>query len=141
MMKRKGYIFCLYLAMLIVLSTNMLAHHHHFNNLCFDVEICSIDGNINDAHTSDPCQNNSSDDTCEIEQMRTFLTSAKSVQQLQQSISAQSHLLYTVVPEFLYLLHDTEKHTTTFHDFIILIPEKYVFSGGLRAPPTHCKQC
>ena len=135
MMKKRCYIFSLLLAMLIVLSSNMLAHHHHLNEICFDVEICSIDGNINDNHTSDPCQSNSSDDTCEIEQMHTFLTSVKSVLQLQQTIFSQPFIFYAVVPRLLFPLYYLEQQQTAFSEIIIKIPERFVSSGGLRAPP------
>ena len=134
-MRKRCYIFCLYLAILIVLSTSMLAHHHHLKETCFDVEICSIDGNINDEHTSDPCQNEHSGDTCEIEQMQTFLTNARSNLQLQQNFFSESHLFYAVATELPTLLHILEQQQTTFSKVIIFISEKLISSAGLRAPP------
>ncbi len=49
---------------LIVLSTTILPHHHHLSKICFAEELCAVDGQTNDEHTSHESnhQNEDSDD-------------------------------------------------------------------------------
>ncbi|MDD4591100.1 MAG: hypothetical protein PHG06_11840 [Parabacteroides sp.] len=61
----------------MMMLTTFMVHHHHNNQICTIEEICAIDGNINDNHTSH-AQNE--EEGCPLLQIRNFTSNVKSVQ-------------------------------------------------------------
>lgn len=49
---------------LSVLSASILPHHHHLSRICFAVERCVSDGQLNDEHTSHSSSHNDDTDDC-----------------------------------------------------------------------------
>lgn len=57
------------LAMVTVLFSSLLPHHHHGHEACITYEVCEMDGSWNDEHTSHHCGHDGSElpkggDTC-----------------------------------------------------------------------------
>lgn len=74
-MKRTVYIFCLWWATLAVLSVSIMLHHHHVDEVCFALEECASDGNINDIHTQHaPTEGEGTpSDYCAVETAKQFI--------------------------------------------------------------------
>ncbi len=74
-MKRTIYIFCLWWATLAVLSVSIMLHHHHVDEVCFALEECASDGNINDIHTQHaPTEGEGTpSDYCAVETAKQFI--------------------------------------------------------------------
>ena len=74
-MKRTVYIFCLWWATLAVLSVSIMLHHHHVDEVCFALEECASDGNINDIHTQHaPVEGEGTpSDYCAVETAKQFI--------------------------------------------------------------------
>ena len=121
--------------MLMVLSVNTMLHHHHLGRICFNTEICPIDGDFNDTHTSDPCDEEPSDDSCELEQMRTFLSNAQSIHQFKHSVVSSSCLWLCLAPDALFPMPNVGKRQIYITNILFAHSEDYISSGGLRAPP------
>ena len=58
------------LALLFVVSTTVLPHHHHGSEVCMVVERCWKDGNVNDHHTGHAGGNCNNDAPCKIQALR-----------------------------------------------------------------------
>ena len=50
-MKRRLYIFSIWIATMGMLLSTVMLHHHHYERICMVVEVCSQDGSLNDEHT------------------------------------------------------------------------------------------
>lgn len=133
-MKKKVYIFSLWLATLLMLSTAFLPHHHHLKVLCFTQETCKIDGSVNDQHTTH--QTTGSEKDCSIGQIKQAFTTAKDLHQNGQSLLQQICLLYSVLPALFSLRANSPSLRKTFHQPVIRLLDGWVTSCGLRAPPT-----
>lgn len=49
---------------LLALSASVMPHHHHLSKICFAIERCVTDGQVNDEHTSHPSSHDSDPDDC-----------------------------------------------------------------------------
>lgn len=80
-MKEKVYLFSLWVATLMVLSSTVLMHHHHLEEVCFMVDDCVTDPPVTDPLPSQPSSSQDSrGDHCFIEHFKLSLV-AKTNQQ------------------------------------------------------------
>jgi hypothetical protein len=135
--RKKAYLFNLWLATLLVLSVTFLPHHHHLKAVCFTEEICDVDGNINDQHTAHHAtEPESNSEDCSIDQIKQIFIGEKGLQQLKQAVSQQAHRLYAVVLSILAIPQaDVSPYEKAFQEPLIRFLDCCISSGGLRAPP------
>lgn len=69
-MKRRLYIFSIWIATMGMLLSTVMLHHHHFERICMVVEVCSQDGTLNDEHTE---HHDTEHEGCQVKQMHHFL--------------------------------------------------------------------
>ena len=73
-MKEKVYLFSLWVATLMVLSSTILTHHHHQKEVCFMVDDCVTDPPVTDPLSSQASSGDDSrDDHCFIEHFKLSL--------------------------------------------------------------------
>lgn len=100
MMRRRLYIFSLWLATCSVLLSTVVLHHHHFNRICFIEQQCPEDGNTNDEHTE---HHEKEHEGCSVQQMHQFIVNAKVAKNTQQNIFDGGHSLTAVLPFHIVL--------------------------------------
>lgn len=69
-MKRRLYIFSVWIATMGMLLSTVMLHHHHYERICMVVEVCSQDGSLNDEHTE---HHDTEHEGCQVKQMHHFL--------------------------------------------------------------------
>lgn len=69
-MKRRLYIFSIWIATKGMLLSTVMLHHHHYERICMVVEVCSQDGTLNDEHTE---HHDTEHEGCQVKQMHHFL--------------------------------------------------------------------
>ncbi len=69
-MKRRLYIFSIWIATMGMLLSTVMLHHHHYERICMVVEVCSQDGSLNDEHTE---HHDTEHEGCQVKQMHHFL--------------------------------------------------------------------
>lgn len=94
-MKKRLYIFCLWIATASVLLSTVMSHHHHMGRICMVVEQCQEDGNYNDEHTE---HHENEQEGCQIHQMHHFVTNAKVVKGVQRLIFDGNALCCAILP-------------------------------------------
>ena len=99
-MRRRLYIFSLWLATCSVLLSTVVLHHHHFNRICFVEQRCAEDGNTNDEHTE---HHEKEHEGCSVQQMHQFIVNAKVAKNIQQKIFDGGHHLMAVLPSHIVL--------------------------------------
>lgn len=100
MMRRRLYIYSLWLATCSVLLSTVVLHHHHFNRICFVEQRCAEDGNTNDEHTE---HHEKEHEGCSVHQMHQFIVNAKVAKNIQQKIFDGGHHLMAVLPSHIVL--------------------------------------
>lgn len=138
-MKRTVYIFCLWWATLAVLSVSIMLHHHHVDEVCFALEECASDGNINDIHTQHaPTEGEGTpSDYCAVETAKQFIPAQGTASMAAKWGRARvCHLLNVVCGAGLPLMGQTQQERPHDHRPQASLPEEQCSSGGLRAPPT-----
>ena len=138
-MKRTVYIFSLWWATLAVLSVSIMLHHHHVNQVCFALEECASDGNINDIHTQHaPTEGEGTpSDYCAVETAKQFIPARGTASMSAKWGGAQtSHPLAALYGACVPLKAQTRQECPHGRGPRALLPEELCSSGGLRAPPT-----
>lgn len=69
-MKRRLYIFSIWIATMGMLLSTVMLHHHHYERICMVVEVCSQGGSLNDEHTE---HHDTEHEGCQVKQMHHFL--------------------------------------------------------------------
>lgn len=69
-MKRRLYIFSIWIATMGMLLSTVMLHHHHYERICMVVEVCSQDGTLNDEHTE---HHDTEHEGCQVKQMHHFI--------------------------------------------------------------------
>lgn len=100
MMRRRLYIYSLWLATCSVLLSTVVLHHHHFNRICFVEQRCAEDGNTNDEHTE---HHEKEHEGCSVHQMHQFIVNAKVAKNIKQKIFDGGHHLMAVLPSHIVL--------------------------------------
>lgn len=91
-MKRRLYIFSIWIATMGMLLSTVMLHHHHYERICMGVEVCSQDGTLNDEHTE---HHDTEHEGCQVKQMHHFLVKNRVVK------SAVKKLLDTSLQAFV----------------------------------------
>lgn len=91
-MKRRLYIFSIWIATMGMLLSTVMLHHHHYERICMVVEVCSQDGTLNDEHTE---HHDTEHEGCQVKQMHHFLVKNRVVK------SAVKKLLDTSLQAFV----------------------------------------
>ncbi len=130
-MKRRLYIFSIWVAMMGMFLSTMMLHHHHYERICMALEVCSLDGSLNDEHTE---HHDTEHDGCQVNQMHHFLVKnkvAKSTVRLVLDASQQTFVRPADVRFFcLSARVATEWETAT-----LLLPEESCSALSRRGPP------
>ena len=91
-MKRRLYIYSIWVAVMGMLLSTMMLHHHHYERICMVLEECSLDGCFNDEHTDHHDQESNTDrGNCRVHQMHHFVTNAKVVKGIRKLLVDESH--------------------------------------------------
>lgn len=95
-MKKRLYIYTLWVATCCVLLSTVVAHHHHWEEICTIWEQCAIDGQENDQHTE---HHENEEDGCSLQQIRHFIINAKTVHAVVKSLIPAPPVLLAVLPD------------------------------------------
>lgn len=121
-MRRRLYIFSLWLATCSVLLSTVVLHHHHFNRICFVEQRCAEDGNTNDEHTE---HHEKEHEGCSVHQMHQFIVNAKVAKNIQQKIFDGGHHLMAVLPSHIVLfplkslvIVSWQENTSQLHEYM-----------------------
>jgi ferredoxin-thioredoxin reductase catalytic subunit len=113
MIKRKAYLFCLWLATLMVLSTTLVPHHHHAGVISVPQRQCTDAPEEGQHHVLPYIVSDHSKETQETNDC-------------QKAAFVSPYSIYSLV---------SFSPRSFIHKFRILLPRGYLSSGGLRAPP------
>lgn len=94
-MKRRLYIFSIWIAMMGMLLSTVMLHHHHYERICMVVEVCSQDGSLNDEHTE---HHDTEHEGCQVKQMHHFIVKNRVVK------SAVKSFLMPIICRSLFFL-------------------------------------
>ena len=91
-MKRRLYIFSIWIATMGMLLSTVMLHHHHYERICMVVEVCSQDGSLNDEHTEHHDQESEGDrENCSVRQMHQFVVNSKVVKNIRKLLVDENH--------------------------------------------------
>lgn len=94
-MKRRLYIFSIWIATMGMLLSTVMLHHHHYERICMVVEVCSQDGSLNDEHTE---HHDTEHEGCQVKQMHHFIVKNRVVKSAVKKLLDAHHLLVFVLP-------------------------------------------
>lgn len=94
-MKRRLYIFSIWIATMGMLLSTVMLHHHHYERICMVVEVCSQDGSLNDEHTE---HHDTEHEGCQMKQMHHFIVKNRVVE------SAVKSFLMPIICRSLFFL-------------------------------------
>lgn len=94
-MKRRLYIFSIWIATIGMLLSTVMLHHHHYERICMVVEVCSQDGSLNDEHTE---HHDTEHEGCQVKQMHHFIVKNRVVKSAVKKLLDAHHLLVFVLP-------------------------------------------
>ena len=121
-MRRRLYIYSLWLATCSVLLSTVVLQHHHFNRICFVEQRCAEDGNTNDEHTE---HHEKEHEGCSVHQMHQFIVNAKVAKNIQQKIFDGGHHLMAVLPSHIVLfplkslvIVSWQENTSQLHEYM-----------------------
>lgn len=101
-MKRRLYIFSIWIATMGMLLSTVMLHHHHYERICMVVEVCSQDGTLNDEHTE---HHDTEHEGCQVKQMHHFLVKNRVVKSAVKKLLDASLQAFVLPAEarFFYL--------------------------------------
>lgn len=113
MMKRKAYLFCLWLATLLVLSTTLVPHHHHLGAISVPQKQCAdaVEGGQHHVLPFFVAEHNKI---------------VKETNDCQKTVFVSYDNLFSLV---------SVSPRSFLPELLILLPRGHLYSGGLRAPP------
>ena len=88
-MKRRLYIFSIWIATMGMLLSTVMLHHHHYERICMVVEVCSQDGSLNDEHTE---HHDTEHEGCQVKQMHHFIFKNRVVKSAVKKLLDVHHL-------------------------------------------------
>lgn len=94
-MKRRLYIFSIWIATMGMLLSTVMLHHHHYERICMVVEVCSQDGSLNDEHTE---HHDTEHEGCQVKQMHHFIVKNRVVESAVKKLLDAHHLQVFVLP-------------------------------------------
>lgn len=94
-MKRRLYIFSIWIATMGMLLSTVMLHHHHYERVCMVVEVCSQDGSLNDEHTE---HHDTEHEGCQVKQMHHFIVKNRVVESAVKKLLDAHHLQVFVLP-------------------------------------------
>ena len=90
-MKRRLYIFSIWIATMGMLLSTVMLHHHHYERICMVVEVCSL----NDGHTE---HHDTEHEGCQVKQMHHFIVKNRVVKSAVKKLLDAHHLQVFVLP-------------------------------------------
>lgn len=131
-MKKRLYIFHLWVATLAMLLSTVMMHHHHYDRICMVLEQCVEDGNLNDEHTE---HQEKEQEGCRVHQMHHFVINAKVVKDIRKHISNIGTIYQALLPNVERLPLDYSLITVNWQEIIELLDDGFPSFHYLRGPP------
>ena len=133
-MKRRLYIFSIWIATMGMLLSTVMLHHHHYERICMVVEVCSQDGSLNDEHTE---HHEKEADGCRMHQLHHFVTNSKILKGIQKQLFDGSHLLSMLSSEYLFI-PTSSLVSVRWQQFAASLPCADETAISRRGPPSFC---
>lgn len=134
-MKRRLYLFTLWMATSLVLLSTLMMHHHHAERVCFIEERCSEDGHVNDAHTS---HQENEQEGCRLHQMHHFIINAKVVKEVRKHLlSDDASFVLAMLPDGISLAASCALQTVEWQERSQPLGEGIPPNHSLRGPPIY----
>ena len=131
-MKKRLYIFHLWMATFAMLLSTIVMHHHHYDRICMVLEQCAEDGNLNDEHTE---HHENEQEGCRVHQMHHFVINAKVVKDIRKHISDVGTMLQAMVPDMIWLSLDYKLLTVKWQENTEPLGDDFSSAHYLRGPP------
>ena len=131
-MKKRLYIFHLWVATLAMLLSTVMMHHHHYDRICMVLEQCAEDGNLNDEHTE---HHENEQEGCRVHQMHHFVINAKVVKDIRKHISNIDTMPQALLPTEIGLLLYGRLTTVGWQETAELLDDGFPPARYLRGPP------
>lgn len=130
-MKRRLYIFSIWIATMGMLLSTVMLHHHHYERICMVVEVCSQDGSLNDEHTE---HHDTEHEGCQVKQMHHFLVKNRVVKSAVKKLLDAS-LLVSVLPAEARFFCLSSCVATEWQALTLPLPEESCSAYYRRGPP------
>ena len=117
-MKKRLYIFHLWVATFAILLSTIVMHHHHYDHVCMVMEQCAEDGNLNNEHTE-----------------HQFVVNAKVVTDICKHISDAGTMLQALLPDITWLPLDSRLVAVDWQETTEPLGEGFLSAHYLRGPP------
>ncbi len=132
-MKRRLYLFSLWVATVSVLLSTVVMHHHHYGEICMAIEQCALDGNLNDEHTE---HHENEQEGCQVSQMHHFIINAKVVKDVKRHLAGDAPQLVAVLPDRVELGADCALTAVMWQQVSEPLSGGVMPCGYLRGPPS-----
>ena len=132
MMKRRLYVFALWMATCSMLLSTVILHHHHDHRICLVEEKCVEDGNVNDEHTE---HHENEQEGCSVHQMHHFLINAKVVKSIHKHILDGGYAIVAVLPSSYVYMPSASLVTTEWQEHVAPLGIGAMTAHHRRGPP------
>lgn len=130
-MKRRLYIFSIWIATMGMLLSTVILHHHHYERICMVVEVCSQDGSLNDEHTE---HHDTEHEGCQVKQMHHFIVKNRVVKSAVKKLLDAS-LQAFVLPADSRFFSLSSCVATEWQALTLPLPEESCSAYSRRGPP------
>lgn len=130
-MKRRLYIFSIWIATMGMLLSTVMLHHHHYERICMVVEVCSQDGSLNDEHTE---HHDTEHEGCQVKQMHHFIVKNRVVKSAVKKLLDAS-LQAFVLPAEARFFCLSSCVATEWQALALPLPEESCSAYSRRGPP------
>ncbi len=132
-MKRRLYLFSLWVATVSVLLSTVVMHHHHYGEICMVIEQCALDGNLNDEHTE---HHENEQEGCQVSRMHHFIINAKVVKDVRKHLLDDASQWVAVLPSEVELSADCALVAVEWQQATESLSKGNITSRYLRGPPS-----
>lgn len=131
-MKRRLYIFSIWIATMGMLLSTVMLHHHHYERICMVVEVCSQDGSLNDEHTE---HHDTEHEGCQVKQMHHFIVKNRVVKSAVKKLLDAHHLQVFVLPAEARFICLSACVATEWQALTLPLSEELCSAFSRRGPP------
>lgn len=131
-MKRRLYIFSIWIATMGMLLSTVMLHHHHYERICMVVEVCSQDGSLNDEHTE---HHDTEHEGCQVKQMHHFIVKNRVVESAVKKLLDAHHLQVFVLPAEARFICLSACVATEWQALTLPLSEELCSAFSRRGPP------